>query len=226
MAVVPLTYLTARFWFPVQLQGLDPGTYWLIGLTATLLLFASVLFHEAAHTLIASIRGQQPTVMLLLLFGAVSDLPDFKIPLDEFITFLAGPLASLGIAGAFWLLAHTLLVPSTPAGELLGFAALVNVLLGGGHLLPVVPFDGARILHSVAWRITGNESRASRLAAPVGQLTALALICVGGALALSGQTLNGVCVGGCGWLVLFATQRTQPSISSRATNWATCASKI
>ena len=46
-------------YFPRAYPGYSPGEYWLIGLLATSLFFASVVLHELAHALVANRLGQR-----------------------------------------------------------------------------------------------------------------------------------------------------------------------
>ena len=44
-------------YLPRNFPGQDPQTYWLAGLIATLLFFASLILHELAHSLVAIRHG-------------------------------------------------------------------------------------------------------------------------------------------------------------------------
>jgi Zn-dependent protease len=56
LIIVVLISWSAESWFSASYPGWAALTYWLVGLLAALLLFASVLAHELAHSLVASAR--------------------------------------------------------------------------------------------------------------------------------------------------------------------------
>src|SRR5262249_47466184 len=101
--------------FPLNYPGWSAATYWLVGIVATLLLFASVLVHELAHSLVAQARGLGVQSITLFIFGGVSNLqseaPDAK---DEFLIAVVGPLASFLVAGLCWAL-HQVVAPGNSA---------------------------------------------------------------------------------------------------------------
>ena len=62
-----IAWSLALGYFPSLHQGLGAGTYWVLGIVASLLLFASVLVHELGHSLVAgawAARGQHYPVYL------------------------------------------------------------------------------------------------------------------------------------------------------------------
>src|SRR5438045_9675686 len=72
--LVLLTVSLATGWFPQLYPGWSSATYWIVSLISALLLFASVLLHELAHSLVA--RRSRLTVknITLLIFGGVSNI--------------------------------------------------------------------------------------------------------------------------------------------------------
>ncbi len=56
---------------------------------------------------------------------------------------------------------------------------MANLIIGAFNLLPLFPLDGGRLLTAALWKITGNQNRATRTAARIGQLGAAALILYG-----------------------------------------------
>ena len=73
--------------------------------------------------------------------------------------------------------------------------AIANIAIGLFNLLPLFPLDGGRILSATLWAITGNRARATRIAAPIGQLGAAAIIAYGAYNLFFGELLVGV------WLI-------------------------
>src|SRR5215470_8009035 len=74
LIVVLLTWSLATGWFPTLYKGWSPATYWVISLLAVLLLFAAVLVHELAHSLVARRRGLPVKNITLYIFGGVSNI--------------------------------------------------------------------------------------------------------------------------------------------------------
>ena len=63
-------------------------------------------------------------------------------------------------------------IPVVLLSVLVGF----NVLLLAFNLVPAFPLDGGRIARSIAWKLTGDRSRATRLSARLGQAFAVLLV--------------------------------------------------
>ena len=66
--------------------------------------------------------------------------------------------------------------------------ALVNVGLLIFNLVPGFPLDGGRIARAIAWKVTGDRHRATRLAGRLGQGFAYVLIGLGPFLVAAGAT--------------------------------------
>jgi len=86
--------------FPRRYAGLAESTYWLMGMTSALGLFASIVLHEFSHSLVARRFGIQMKGITLFLFGGVAEMTEEPpSPKAEFFVAIAGPLASVAIAG-------------------------------------------------------------------------------------------------------------------------------
>lgn len=151
-----------------------PVPYVLGGLVA-LGLFAGVLIHEIAHSLVAKVRGIKINNITLFLFGGVSSMeegtPDPRVELPM---ALAGPLTSLGLGILSIGLVYVVpLIVSAPgiAGVLVFFFAylgVLNVVLFGFNLLPAFPMDGGRVLRAyLAQRMPLTQ--ATRIASEIGK---------------------------------------------------------
>src|SRR5262245_54262289 len=94
-----LTWNLAVGYFPHALPDLPVGALWVKGLVAALLLFASVLLHELAHS-IAALHYEIPVTSITLhIFGGVSQLErEPNRPGAEFVIAVVGPLTSFAIA--------------------------------------------------------------------------------------------------------------------------------
>ena len=184
------------------LGGLPEWQYWLLGAITALLLFASVVVHELAHSLVAKSRGLGVRSITLFIFGGVSNLAgEAKKPSIEFVIAIVGPLTSLLIAAA----AFTVDLASSPGAlvdAVLSYLVFINVALGLFNLLPGFPLDGGRVQRAVAWNWTGSLRRGTEIAAFAGQLVAWGLLLYGFWLILvEGLFINGIWIGAIGWFL-------------------------
>jgi Zn-dependent protease len=60
-----------------------------------------------------------------------------------------------------------------------GLVGWLNVALAMFNLLPGAPLDGGRIVRVIAWRLTGDRRRASRIAAQCGRVLGVGLASLG-----------------------------------------------
>jgi predicted transcriptional regulator len=56
---------------------------------------------------------------------------------------------------------------------------LINLAVGLINLIPVMPFDGGRMLRAIIWGISGTFTTASAAASVVGQVLSYALVAIG-----------------------------------------------
>ncbi|MGH2829979.1 MAG: site-2 protease family protein [Actinomycetota bacterium] len=140
----------------------------------TLLFYVFVLVHEAAHTVVAATFGLQPRRIVLFMLGGVSQIGrDAEEPRQEYLVALAGPLASLVLAG---ILAAATRVAGQPFDGVWGTLAVVNVALAMFNLIPGFPLDGGRVFRSSVWALTGDRVRATRWAAVGGRVVGAGFI--------------------------------------------------
>ncbi|HVB21129.1 MAG TPA: site-2 protease family protein [Ktedonobacteraceae bacterium] len=202
-----LTWSLATNWFPVLYPGWAVLTYWTIAAVASLLLFAAVLAHELAHSLVARWRGLPVKNITLYIFGGVSNIEqEPKSPGVEFQMAFVGPLTSLLIGGLSYLLLLALHGGTSPLAALLGYLALSNILLGLFNLIPGFPLDGGRVLRSIIWKISSNLRTATRAATLVGQGIAYLFIFTGIWLIFAGYLLDGLWITFIGWFLLSGAQ--------------------
>ena len=191
--------------------------YWVAGLLAALVFFASLLAHELAHATLARRNGIEVEGITLWLFGGVAriqgEAPD---PAAEFRIAGVGPLVSLVLGFVFgvaaWLLgatgAHPLVVES--AGWLSG----INVLLAVFNAIPAAPLDGGRLLRSFLWWRTGDRLSSTIRASQAGRVFGWLLVVLGLLGFLSGGTgFGGLWMALIGWfLVSAATAEGQQAV--------------
>ncbi|MBP7831106.1 MAG: site-2 protease family protein [Kiritimatiellae bacterium] len=158
------------------------SSLWALALLAGL--FACVILHELGHSLVAIRFGGQVQAITLLPIGGVALMRRIpERPLHEFLVALAGPAVNgvifLGLAllrGGFpsWTEAPAEL----GAREWLDILMRANVVMALFNLVPAFPMDGGRVLRSaLAWKLP--RDRATRWAAVVGQVFAVAFIALG-----------------------------------------------
>lgn len=188
----------------VEGPGPERLSFWpglvVAGAVAALFL-VSVLVHELAHALVARRRGVPVDEIRLLMFdGPAGSGKEPTSALSEALIAGAGPIAS-GLVGAVCLAAAWALPAHGPEGIRMAWwlawcLGVGNLMLAGLNLIPGFPMDGGRILRAVAWGITGDLVRATRVASLVGRGCGYVAIFAGFLLALRGSIVVGL------WLVL------------------------
>ena len=211
--LVLLTSSLALGWFPTAIPRQPAGVYWGLGLIAALLLFASVLAHELAHSLVAKARHLPVKSITLFIFGGVSDLErEPQSPGVEFQMAFVGPLTSL-LIGAISLYVGFLVGTRSPlVAATLGYLGAANLLLGVFNLIPGFPLDGGRVLRSLIWKASGSLKTATKWAALVGQGFAYLLILCGIWLVFTADFIDGVWLGFIGWFLLQAAQSANTQV--------------
>jgi Zn-dependent protease len=209
-----LTASLALSWFPAAVPHLPTATYWLLGLGSSLLLFASVLLHELAHSVVARSRGLPVSSITLFIFGGVSNLEqEPQSAGTEFFVAIVGPLTSL-VIGVVALVLDALFVNRAPiAAAVCAYLGIVNLLLALFNLIPGFPLDGGRVLRSIIWGITGNLRTATRWAAGIGQFVAYLLIFYGILQLFTSNVLNGIWFAFIGWFMLNAAQSANRQVA-------------
>lgn len=193
-----VTSSLASGYFPDKAPGLAPGVYWVIGILGAAGLFASIIFHEMCHSLVARAYGLPIRGITLFIFGGVAEMEDE--PADarvEFLMAIAGPLSSYALALGFFLAGHLAEIMGLPdaIAVLLGYLNVINFMLATFNLLPAFPLDGGRILRAVLWRWKGSLRWATRHASRIGAGFGIGLIVLGVLQALQGDLASGVWIG-------------------------------
>lgn len=211
-----LSWSLAQGFFPQLYPGWDTVTYWITGLVSALLLFASVLVHELAHSLVAQSRGMTVRSITLFIFGGVSNLEDEpEKPKTEFVMSIVGPLSSLALAGIFWGLLHIVGDQQSPVAATFSYLALINVLLAGFNLLPGFPLDGGRVLRAILWNRTGNLVKATNIAATVGRFMGWGFIAFGLFQVFAGNFIYGIWFAFIGWFLSSSADASRREVTLR-----------
>ncbi|MBI4200891.1 MAG: site-2 protease family protein [Chloroflexi bacterium] len=202
VAFALITWTLADGFFPSTYRGWAQATYWITGAISAILLFGSVLVHELAHSLVARRRGLPVQGITLFIFGGVSSIAgEAKTARDEFVIAVVGPVTSLVLAALFWAAWVLLFQGKDPLSAIVAYLALINAMLGVFNLLPGFPLDGGRVLRAAIWGATRSLSKATRVAATVGQLMAFGFIGWGVFQLLQGNVLGGLWIAFIGWFL-------------------------
>jgi Zn-dependent protease/predicted transcriptional regulator len=192
--------------------------HWIVGIATSLLFFASVVFHELSHSVVARAYKIPVISITLFVFGGLARIGrDPTKASQEFNIAIAGPLASFFLAGVFFGL--TKFFPySTMPGALATWLWETNLSLALFNLLPGFPLDGGRIFRAAVWGVTKDFTRSTKIAAASGRLVAYLMIVAGAWLALgSGQWQSGLWLAFIGWFLLNAAQESVAQIAIRET---------
>ncbi|MGB7911053.1 MAG: site-2 protease family protein, partial [Desulfobaccales bacterium] len=92
---VLVTWSLAAGLFPHFYPKLTQQIYWEMGVAGALGLFASIIFHEFCHSLVARRFGMHMKGITLFIFGGVAEMGDEPpTARAEFLMAAAGPLSS------------------------------------------------------------------------------------------------------------------------------------
>jgi Zn-dependent protease/predicted transcriptional regulator len=192
--------------------------HWTLGVLTSLLFFASVLFHELSHSVVARVYKIRVASITLFVFGGVARIvKDAPTPAQEFNIAFAGPLSSGVLALGFYGL--TRVVPNNEmVGALAEWLWETNLALAVFNLLPGFPLDGGRIFRALVWGVTKDFAKATRIAGATGKLVAYGMIVLGIWFALGkGQLTSGLWFAFIGWFLLNAAQESVAQVAIRET---------
>jgi Zn-dependent protease len=176
--------------------------YWSLALVAALLLFASVLVHELAHSLVARAQGIPVRSITLFLLGGVSSIEREPAgPGREVLVAGVGPLASLAVGGALIALGWVVQTPLA-LHAMAVYLGYLNIALAVFNMLPAFPLDGGRVLRAVLWALWHDRGRATAGAAEVGRMFGYALLAVGALMVPAGDLIGGLWTCLVGWMLL------------------------
>ena len=188
-------------YFPALHPGYPRTEYWMVGMAATLLFFASIVIHELAHAIVANHLGQPIERISLFIFGGMAHLGHEPTSArDELKIAAAGPLMSFVLGAFFLAVPHVLgLNQSFPMwASVFDYLGFINFALGLFNLLPGFPLDGGRILRAVLWARSGDFRQATARASEWGKGIAYGLIFLGALQIFAGALIGGL------WLIFIA----------------------
>jgi Zn-dependent protease len=190
-----------------------PALAWAASITMAALVFASVTAHELAHVAVARRNGMEGSVVVIQLLGGtfVTGLSP-KTPGQEFRIAVAGPALTLVVTAVLGAFAAILAVGQgdinqAPQGlQALGLVAAMlcvfNGFLAFVNLIPGYPLDGARIVHALAWRQSGQEAAATATAVRVGRFVGMVLMAAGALTMIFLDLFGGLGLVLAGWLIM------------------------
>lgn len=192
---VLITWSLATGYFPMDYKDLAPATYWWMGAAGALGLFASIVFHELCHSIVARKFGIPMKGITLFIFGGVAEMDqEPPNPKSEFLMAIAGPISSGFLALLFYRL-HDFsdsLALSVPLQGVLHYLGWINAILAIFNLVPAFPLDGGRVLRSILWYAKNNLRWATRIASNCGAGFGLILIFLGIITFLAGNIIGGL----------------------------------
>ena len=208
-----------------SVPGVASGsTPYVMAVVSAVAFFASILLHELGHALVAVRNGIQITDITLWFFGGVARMSrdtdsagtEFRIaaagPLVTLLIALACAAAGVALAGSEQGFADAMAVKEgaevAPALAVVAWLATINALVLVFNLIPAFPLDGGRIARAVAWRLTGDRSRATRFAGILGQAFSYVFIALGLVLVVGGALLTGIWLALIGFLLGSAARGT------------------
>jgi len=158
--------------FPAALPGLSTSTYWWMGIAAAIGLLFSIVFHETAHSLVARRYGIEIKGITLFIFGGVAQMEgEPENARSEFLMALAGPVSSLLLSAALFLLSGLIgaVHGPHPAVAVAWYLGSLNAILGIFNLAPAFPLDGGRMLRAALWGWRKDIGWATRIASHAGE---------------------------------------------------------
>jgi Zn-dependent protease len=196
-----------------DLLGADQSSTdpYLLAVASAIAFFGSILLHELGHAAVANRLGIPITEITLWLFGGVARMSkDTESPGQEFKIAAAGPAVTaliavacgaigIAIAGGddfFKAMQVSDTADTSGALALVAWLATINLLVLVFNLIPAFPLDGGRIARAVAWRLTGDRTKATRFAVALGRGFSYLFIAAGALLAISFDPITGI------WLAL------------------------
>lgn len=185
--------------FPQTYAALPISTYVWMGVLGAIGLFASIVLHELAHSVVGRRLGMRIRGITLFALGGASELGEEPATArTEFLMAIAGPVASVVLAVAIYLLGWAISAAGGPGPlvAVLGYLIGMNLILAGFNMIPAFPLDGGRVLRAALWAWRRDVVWATRVATMTGGGIGLGLIFLGIVQALAGHAFPGM------WLVL------------------------
>ena len=158
-----------------RVEDVQPGLggwKYVVGFTFAVVLYMSVLLHEASHAFMARRYGfPVESITLHFLGGMTAIKGETKVARQEFAIAVVGPLTSIGVGVAavgLWFVTPDGLLRMAVEG-----LAGANLLIGVLNLVPGLPLDGGRVLKAAVWGATGRSDSGTMAAGWGGRAVAV-----------------------------------------------------
>jgi len=196
--------------------GQDSSTPYVLAVASALLFFGSILLHELGHAFVALRNGIGIEGITLWMFGGVARLEkDSDTPGVEFKVAIGGPVVTAGIvllcaaigvliAGGSEFRDAAVLETGhgiSPGLALVSWLGSINLLVLLFNLIPAFPLDGGRVARAIAWKVTGERSKATRFAATLGRGFAYLMMALGAYMFLRGDLIGGLWLAAIGFIL-------------------------
>ncbi|MCI0709280.1 MAG: site-2 protease family protein [Chloroflexi bacterium] len=189
-----------------RLGSTSPATNLMLGVVAALIFFASILWHELAHALVARHYKIRVRRILLYFMGGSAEIEDEPLTASqEFFLAGVGPLSSIILGAVLWMV-HLPFGGDTAIGAVLLWLGIMNLILAGFNMIPAFPLDGGRVARSIFWGMTNNHVTSTRIVSIITHGFALLLILYAMFLLTLGQVVMFIINGGFGIFLIFAAR--------------------
>jgi Zn-dependent protease len=201
----------SNFYGDVLGESSSATTPFVLAVLSAVGFFGSIVLHELGHAFAAMRNGIGISSIQLWIFGGMARMDrESDSPSTEFKVAIAGPLVTFAIVIGLTLGGVAAVGPeefrraalveanSGVSGPMavVGWLAMINLLVLVFNLLPAFPMDGGRVVRAIAWWRTGDRNSATRFAAGLGRI--FGYVFIGGGLLI---IVNGDAFGGI-WLAL------------------------
>jgi Zn-dependent protease/predicted transcriptional regulator len=190
---------------------------WAIGIVTSILFFASVVLHELGHSVIAKYYRIPVISITLFIFGGLARIGrEPEKAKQEFNIAIAGPIVSFLLAGLFLGIGRAM-VRVDKISATANWLGEINFMLGAFNLVPGFPLDGGRVLRAIAWGISKDFAKATKIASRGGELFAYLLMIIGIWQGFTQNLIGGVWLFFIGWFLLSAARESYAQVAVRAT---------
>ncbi|MGD1835617.1 MAG: site-2 protease family protein [Nitrososphaeraceae archaeon] len=199
---------------PEYYPDLQKSSYWIMGITGSIILFFSIFLHELSHSLVCIKYNIRVRKIILFIFGGISDILDepknFK---QEFKIAIAGPITSFILSSLFfsiYIILNSIIQEHNEIVKIiegiLMYSSIINFLIGIFNLVPAFPLDGGRILRSVLIRFKKDFYESTKISVQVGIAIAYSFIALGFIIIINGSFLGGTWFILIGWFIQAGAQ--------------------
>lgn len=148
-----------------------------ITVIGTVLFFAGVAVHEAAHAVAARGYGLPVLGVTFVFWGGYTETPSAsRGPFRHFVVSVVGPVSTAAIAGLYW---GAGLATDGALSELMLSLGALNALFAVVNAVPALPLDGGHVVSAIVWGISGSRRTAERVTGYLSLALGVALVGAG-----------------------------------------------